>query len=77
MLRATNTGISAIIGPKGELLARAPQFQVHVLSGDMQPMAGATPYVRWGNWAVVSILSLLIGIALWRRPRNIDGAEFS
>ncbi len=77
LLRATNTGISAIIGPKGELLARSPQFQVHVLSGDMQPMAGTTPYVRWGNWAVVSVLSLLIGIALWRRPRNPDGSVFS
>jgi apolipoprotein N-acyltransferase len=33
-------------------------------------MAGSTPYVRWGNWAVVSVLSLLIGLALWRRPVN-------
>lgn len=67
MLRATNTGISAIIGPKGQLQAKSPQFQVHVLTGDMQPMAGATPYVRWGNRAVVVILLGLFGIALWRR----------
>jgi len=68
MLRATNTGISAIIGPKGQVQAKSPQFQVHVLSGDMQPMAGATPYVRWGNSAVVVVLLGLIGVALWRRP---------
>ncbi len=60
MLRATNTGISAIIGPRGRLLARSPQFQVHVLSGDIQPMAGATPYVRWGNRAVVALMVLLL-----------------
>ncbi len=77
MLRATNTGISAIIGPKGELLARSPQFRVYVLSGAMQPMSGSTPYVRWGNWAVVSLLALLIGAAIWRRSAAPGSAMLS
>jgi apolipoprotein N-acyltransferase len=61
MLRATNTGITAIISPRGEVVARSPQFETHVLSGVVQPYAGATPYVRFGNWPVLLIcLTLLI-----------------
>lgn len=67
LLRSTNTGISAIIGPDGRVRHASPAFQQHVLSGEMIPMQGATPYVRVGNWAVVSA-SLLILLALgWRR----------
>ncbi|MHB8746484.1 MAG: apolipoprotein N-acyltransferase [Gammaproteobacteria bacterium] len=75
LLRATNTGISAIIGPQGQVLARSPQFQVTVLSGVMQPMAGATPYVRWGNYALVSLLVSLLVAAFWQRYRQRGRVE--
>ncbi|MDP6674422.1 MAG: apolipoprotein N-acyltransferase, partial [Gammaproteobacteria bacterium] len=53
MLRTTNTGITAIISPSGTIVARAPQFEPYVLSGAIQPYAGSTPYVRFGNWPVL------------------------
>lgn len=53
VLRATNTGISAIIDADGALLVRSRQFESETVSGDVQPRAGATPYVLWGNWPVV------------------------
>ncbi len=53
VLRATNTGISAIIDANGALLVRSRQFESATVSGDVQPRAGATPYVLWGNWPVV------------------------
>jgi apolipoprotein N-acyltransferase len=62
LLRSTNTGISAIIGPDGALLDYSPAFQEHVLKGEIQPLTGMTPYARVGNWAVVLLaLSLLAG----------------
>ncbi len=63
MLRATNTGISAIISPRGEIVARSPQFETHVLSGGVQPYTGATPYVRFGNWPALLVCLALIAIA--------------
>ncbi len=67
LLRATNTGISAIIDPFGKVKARLPQFQARSLSGKVRPMAGATPYVYWGDWPVIclAIVMLLAGVR-WR-----------
>ena len=65
MLRATNTGISSIIGPKGKEIAVSPQFEPHVLKASVQPMKGATPYVRWGDLILVlGCLSVLAGFII-------------
>ena len=69
MLRAANTGLSAIIDARGRLLAVSPQFRPFVLVGEVQPMQGATPFVRYGNWAVITwaVLALVIAAAIGRR----------
>jgi apolipoprotein N-acyltransferase len=64
MARATNTGISAFIDYDGRILARSPQFAVHALDASIQPRAGATPYVHFGNYLVVVALVLVLGIAV-------------
>jgi len=60
MLRATNTGITAVIDANGEVLQRLPQFESGVLSAEIRPHTGATPYVRWGNTPLVLILVALV-----------------
>ena len=69
MLRATNTGITAIIDARGEVLARLPQFTEGILSGEAQGYSGATPYVRWGNLPVVVACFALLAVLVfrWRR----------
>jgi apolipoprotein N-acyltransferase len=69
MLRATNTGVSAIIGPRGEVLARSPQFKTDLLRGDVVPRAGATPYVEWGDWLAAGLAALLLLLAVLLRRR--------
>lgn len=69
MLRSTNTGISSVIGPHGEVLSLAPQFKVHVLNATVQPMKGATPYVFWGDYF---LLLMCIGGFGWFVFRNQD-----
>jgi apolipoprotein N-acyltransferase len=60
MLRAANTGPSAVIDHHGEVVARSPQFQIHALTTTVQPMQGATPYVRFGNGPVMLALVLML-----------------
>ncbi len=68
MVRATTTGPSGIINEKGKVIATAPSYTQKIITGKLRPFSGATPYTRWGNWLIVSILSviLLLG-AFWRR----------
>ncbi len=71
-LRATNTGISAFIGPKGELISSSPIFEEYVLRGEIVPMNGMTPYARIGNWGVVLLLLLSLGVVIVLRPARVD-----
>ena len=68
MLRATNTGISAVIDPKGRILNKSVQFEDDVVRATISPYNGVTPYARWGNWGIICIIcSFLAGILILRR----------
>ena len=70
LVRSTNDGITAAIGPHGELVASLPQFQEGVLRADVQPRTGLTPYARVGNHPVVLAALGLLAMAAWRRRSN-------
>ncbi len=71
MIRSTNTGITSFIGPHGEVIKQLPQFEVGVLTADVQPLVGATPFVRWGDWFIVGLCSLvLLGFGFRRKKGN-------
>ncbi|WP_353432158.1 apolipoprotein N-acyltransferase [Polynucleobacter sp. MWH-UH23A] len=61
-LRATNTGITAVLGSDGKLLQNLPEFTQATLAAKIQPYSGQTPYVRWGN---LPILSLSVALLIW------------
>lgn len=65
LLRATNTGMTAIVDHKGKIQAAAPPYEIAVLKGKVQPMAGTTPYVRLGNWPVIILSTLALLIPAW------------
>ena len=69
MLRATNTGATAIISHKGDVLASVPQFSSIILNGTAQGYQGSTPFIRWGNWAIISLLFIAL-ILLWGRKKK-------
>ena len=67
LVRAANDGISGVVGPHGEVIARAPEFVPTVLVSKIVPMTGLTPYARVGNWLVVSLALLALAYGLWVR----------
>ena len=70
MLRATNTGVTSIIGQHGDILQMLPQHEEGVLTGMVQGYSGSTPYVRWGNSAMLGLIALMLASAWWLRHRK-------
>ena len=69
LVRAGNDGVSAIVGPRGELLAVAPEYQSTVLRGTVVPRSGLSPYIRVGNWPVLLLAFGAVAAAGYRRLR--------
>ena len=67
LLRATNTGISAIIDERGRLRDTSPQFEKAILSDEIMPMSGVTPFAFWGNKAVLALAGLMLAFGLLRQ----------
>jgi apolipoprotein N-acyltransferase len=70
-LRATNTGISAVIAPSGDLLATAGVYQRTAIVGTVRPETSAwTLMLAWGDWFGPTALAagvVMLVLAL-RRP---------
>ncbi len=58
LMRATTNGISAVVDHHGQVVQASPQFAQHVLSAEVQPRQGATPYVSFGNWPILVVIGL-------------------
>ena len=73
VLRATNTGMTAVITPDGRVAASLPAFTQGTLQTSVTGYQGSTPYLRWGNLpAVVTAFVLAILIPWWnKRTPNI------
>lgn len=72
MLRATNTGATAIVDHRGAVLAQLPAHERGVLRGQVQGREGTTPFAWWasraGLWPLLVVA--LLGVAAarpWRR----------
>jgi apolipoprotein N-acyltransferase len=68
MVRATNTGVTAAIDEKGFVVARLAPFTRGELMASPIPRAGATPFVRWGNFAALGLAAAALALAAIRRP---------
>lgn len=73
VVRAASNGVSAIVSPTGELLARSDHFHdgPQVIVADLPVFSSVTFYSRRGDWiALVCLFALVAGLpALWRLRR--------
>ncbi|WP_302139123.1 apolipoprotein N-acyltransferase [Halomonas alkalicola] len=70
LVRATSNGVTVIVDPMGRITARAPQFEVASISGEVRPMAGLTPFTRSGSWPTWLLAALLVLPSLRLRRRS-------
>ncbi len=64
-LIATNTGISAIVSPFGEIIKTAPIDQREVITDTVTPMSGKTPLMKWHYYPVIIAVLMMLLIALF------------
>lgn len=74
MLRATNTGMTAIVGADGRVQSVLPPFSRGALVAEVRGYTGATPYVQWGNGPGIILALLLVAVTKRRRLTLRDTA---
>lgn len=72
MLRATNTGMTAIIDAQGRVSAALPAFTTGVLHGDVRAYEGMTPFARFGNWLALGLMAALALLGLTGKRQRAD-----
>ena len=74
MLRATNTGATAIIDHQGQVQGLLPRFTRGSLAGTFEGRTGLTPYARWasafGLWPLWGVALLVVAWAAWSARRR-------
>ena len=73
LLRATNTGITAVVDPYGRIVARAPAFERATLPASFSFRSEQSSYTRAGDW-FAAFCALLTG-ALLARKLWVDAVE--
>ncbi len=76
MVRATNTGVSALIDPTGRIVQKTPTFRKAVMVVEVDLLKGNTVFVRFGPWFVYACLILLfaasLGFGLKKKPETSE-----
>ncbi|WP_396436222.1 apolipoprotein N-acyltransferase [Limnohabitans sp.] len=71
MLRATNTGATAIIDHQGRVTHQLPRFTRGSLIGSYEGRNGLTFYTRWaaawGLWPLWGLCLAVLALGIWRR----------
>ena len=74
MLRATNTGATAIIDHQGRVVQQLPRFTRGSLTGTFEGRNGLTPYTRWvalgGLWPLWVLCGVTVCGVFWRRSKE-------
>jgi apolipoprotein N-acyltransferase len=70
MIRATNTGATAVIDHRGVVTHALPPFSVGILEGTVEGRQGLTPFAEWAGrfdlWPLWAIGLVLVGAAVLR-----------
>jgi apolipoprotein N-acyltransferase len=59
LVRAANTGVSAVIDGYGRVLALLDMERQGIIDYVLPPARSPTPYSRWGDWTLLALLLVL------------------
>ena len=74
VVRAANTGISAVIDATGAVLARLDTAQTGIIDAPLPGASAATFYARFGDWTMLVLLMPFIGLC-WLGREGAGGTD--
>jgi apolipoprotein N-acyltransferase len=72
LVRAANTGISAVVDPLGRVVRSLPLGSEGVLDAPLPKPMTMTPYARFGDLPAMMMIAIAFVITLRRRARNLS-----
>jgi len=69
MIRAANTGVSAVVDAYGNVLASLDMDREGIIDHALPPARPVTPYGRWGDGMLLLVAMLFLVALVVRRPR--------
>jgi apolipoprotein N-acyltransferase len=66
LVRATNTGVSAVVAPDGTITGATPLFEEALIVEDVRIVRGASLYTFLGDWLVYASIALIVGLVIVR-----------
>ena len=72
MLRVTNNGITALIGPDGKIVKALPRDERAVLETKLVARSGRTPYAEAGSYVAFVLMLLLVVAGIFISRRHVD-----
>lgn len=66
LVRATNTGVSAVVSPDGAITDATSLFEEAVVVEDVKIVRGASLYTLLGDWLVYASVFLIVGLIVVR-----------
>ncbi len=66
VLRATNSGISAVIAPDGRIMATMPWWEEGIVRGQYEPLSHQTLYQKWGDTPILTLAFIILGMAVFQ-----------
>jgi len=70
LVRAANTGISAVVDPLGRVIASLPLGTEGVLDAGLPHALAPTPYARWGDTPAGLMIAIAAVLAVRTRQRQ-------
>ena len=74
LLRSTNTGITALVDEKGQIVKRLPAAERGTLIAEAKLFRGQTPYMIVGLWPLLAFAFFVI-IAVWLRNHRTHSSD--
>jgi apolipoprotein N-acyltransferase len=75
LLRVTNTGVTSLVNPKGELIKTLPMFTPAVMQTEVEILNSETYYARFGDWFAWGLTLISLGIGLFRSKKDLSSRD--